>query len=403
MTAKRLSRFFPWISPSLFKATGNESSVESAPPLRALAAVVDATPSAKTWKDLPNFDDLPMFKNMKGCAWEVWGKDDQLGTINLLTDEVVKKAAAEEIITGTTVSLNWPLQFPSKPLFGRKSPEVNMILKSFRVVRDDEIHINTQSGTQWDGLRHFGLQEHGVFYNNTPQDAMESGIVPIHDPLAIDPALAHIGIQNWANHGICGRGVLLDIVRYYSGELDGTGSPGLTELPYDPWTTHGLTVAELEACAEKQGVKFRQGDILILRVGFIRKYQNATQEARDALAARPETFAGIEQSEDMKRFLWNNHFAAIASDQPALERWPTGEGTPHMHQVMVSQPLTHSLWGMPIGEMFDVEQLSQVCAKMGRYTFFFSSWPLAIIGGCASPPNAAVRFVDLPSFRVDAS
>lgn len=94
---------------------------------------------------------------------------------------------------------------------------------------------------------------------------------------------------DWANHGICGRGVLLDIVRYYSGELDGTGSPGLTELPYDPWTTHGLTVAELEACAEKQGVKFRQGDILILRVGFIRKYQNATQEARDALAARPET------------------------------------------------------------------------------------------------------------------
>ena len=29
--------------------------------------------------------------------------------------------------------------------------------------------------------------------------------------------------------------------------------------------------------------------------------------------------AGIEQTEDMKRFLWDNHFAAIASDQPALE------------------------------------------------------------------------------------
>ena len=29
--------------------------------------------------------------------------------------------------------------------------------------------------------------------------------------------------------------------------------------------------------------------------------------------------AGIEQSEDMKRFLWDNHFAAIASDQPSLE------------------------------------------------------------------------------------
>lgn len=64
------------------------------------------------------------------------------------------------------------------------------------------------------------------------------------------------------------------------------------------------------------------------------------------------------------------------------------------------------------GEMFDVEKLSDVCAQTGRYTFFFSSWPLAMsvsfpiahvnvplmlmsnsshsIGGCASPPNAAV-------------
>jgi len=24
---------------------------------------------------------------------------------------------------------------------------------------------NTQSGTQWDGMRHFGILEHGVFYN----------------------------------------------------------------------------------------------------------------------------------------------------------------------------------------------------------------------------------------------
>ena len=29
--------------------------------------------------------------------------------------------------------------------------------------------------------------------------------------------------------------------------------------------------------------------------------------------------AGIEQSEEMKRFLWDNHFAAIASDMPSLE------------------------------------------------------------------------------------
>lgn len=36
------------------------------------------------------------------------------------------------------------------------------------------------------------------------------------------------------------------------------------------------------------------------------------------------------------------------------------------------------LWGMPIGEFFDLEALSKYCAETGRYTFFFSSWPLNV-------------------------
>lgn len=48
-------------------------------------------------KDLPSFDELPDFHEHSGCAWGVWGQDDQLGTVNLLTDDVVKQAAQEEI------------------------------------------------------------------------------------------------------------------------------------------------------------------------------------------------------------------------------------------------------------------------------------------------------------------
>ena len=46
-------------------------------------------------KQLPTFDQLPKFHEWTGCAWEVWGKDDELGTINLLTEEVVAEAAKE--------------------------------------------------------------------------------------------------------------------------------------------------------------------------------------------------------------------------------------------------------------------------------------------------------------------
>ncbi|KAK7036016.1 Serine/threonine protein kinase PRP4 [Favolaschia claudopus] len=340
---------------------------------------LDATSVDWTTAEIPSYDLLPAFKNFPGCAWGVWGAEDQLGTVNLLTDEVVKAAARENIKIGKSVSLNWPLNFPEKPVFDRKTPEVNMKIRHPQEygIRDDEIHINTQSGTQWDGMRHFPILEHGVFYNNS---TLPIGILPLPNPHQVDPAHARIGIQNWATHGICGRGVLLDLVSYQT-----SLSPSNT-LPYDPWTTHPIGVNELEACAKDYGIKFHRGDILILRVGFIKKYYEASEAERAALQNRTETFAGIEQSEAMKRFLWDNHFAAIASDQPSLESWPPPEGTPHMHQTILS------LWGMPIGEFFDLEKLSELCAETGRYTFFFSSWPLNIIGGCASPPNAAAYF-----------
>ena len=45
-----------------------------------------------------------------------------------------------------------------------------------------------------------------------------------------------------------------------------------------------------------------------------------------------------------------------------------------------------------LGEFFDLEALAKVADETGRYTFFFSSWPLNILGGIASPPNAAAIF-----------
>lgn len=48
-------------------------------------------------KHLPSFDELPHYRNFSGCAWGVWGPDDQLGTVNLLTDDLVRLTAQEEI------------------------------------------------------------------------------------------------------------------------------------------------------------------------------------------------------------------------------------------------------------------------------------------------------------------
>ena len=51
-----------------------------------------------------------------------------------------------------------------------------------------------------------------------------------------------------------------------------------------------------------------------------------------------------------------------------------------------------SMWGMPIGEMWDLEALAEECKKQQRWSFFLTSSPLNITGGVASPPNALATF-----------
>jgi len=44
------------------------------------------------------------------------------------------------------------------------------------------------------------------------------------------------------------------------------------------------------------------------------------------------------------------------------------------------------------GEIWDLEKLAEVCEQQKRWSFFFTSAPLNIIGGVASPPNALCIF-----------
>jgi hypothetical protein len=109
-------------------------------------------------------------------------------------------------------------------------------------------------------------------------------------------------ILDWANHGICGRGVLLDMVRYWE----------MKRTPVDPWTSHAITPRELEECARFQGITFRKGDILLLRVGFIRKYCGSTREERDGMAN-----LGVDLSRLCVSFRPSLHFRSASDTTPA--------------------------------------------------------------------------------------
>ncbi|KAL8276419.1 hypothetical protein RQP46_011171 [Phenoliferia psychrophenolica] len=331
---------------------------------------------------LPAYKDLPHKHGLR-CAWDVWGAEDQIGTINLLTPEVVAKAAAAELRTGEFVSLNLPIQMPAKPCFHRKEPDVQLVAlptMEHLPVRDDVLHINSQSGSQWDGLRHFGIIEGMCFYQGVPSDSIKTGSVDTTDPLKINPEDLKLSIHHWSSTGITGRGVLLDMVRYY--ERDGA------VLPYDPCTTHIITLKDLKACAARQGTTFQSGDVLLIRMGWTRRYLHQSSAAEKLAWGSDgyDHFAGVENSEEMREWLWQNHFSAVASDQPSFESWPAREGTVHLHSTLLG------MYGMPIGEFFDLERLSELVVEKKRSTFFFTSQPLNILGGAASLANASAIF-----------
>ena len=119
----------------------------------------DKVPSSDlTTPHLP-FSSLPLDPSgPTSNAWGRFGPTDQLGMLNLLTPPVIA-AAAKEIISCVRVSLDWPLNKPSYPSYGR-DPYIHEIKQKGgpdRVVNDDILTFNTQSSSQWDGFRHYGL------------------------------------------------------------------------------------------------------------------------------------------------------------------------------------------------------------------------------------------------------
>ena len=120
----------------------------------------------------------------------------------------------------------------------------------------------------------------------------------------------------------------------------------------------------------------RPGDILLVRFGYINQYENMREDKRARLDAlykkqKPENI-GIEPSEALLRFLWEKKVSAVAGDTRSFEVWPCTQARWHLHEWLLAG------WGMPIGELFDLEKLSRACSEAERYTFFFTSAPMNV-------------------------
>lgn len=86
--------------------------------------------------------------------------------------------------------------------------------------------------------------------------------------------------------------------------------------------------------------------------------------------------------------------SAVAGDMIAFERMPPlkPDGTEGTLAELVLHQYFLSLFGMSIGELWDLAALSQKCKELGRYSFLLTSAPLNVAGSIGSPPNALALF-----------
>ena len=180
-----------------------------------------------------------------GSTWGDWGRDDQLGRLNLLTPDKVLKGIAE-VREGKTFCLSLPLDFPGKTVVNpRRNPPVlmpterngmpNMAYplsrddpKHLDVICDDQVLLTLQYSTQWDSLAHVGqlFDADGdgvpeiVFYNGYRAGEHIAGPVEYRDGQVVERAGGHLGamalsIDNMAAHGMQGRGVMIDLEAHF--------------------------------------------------------------------------------------------------------------------------------------------------------------------------------------------
>lgn len=159
-------------------------------------------------------------------------------------------------------------------------------------------------------------------------------------------------------------------------------------IKYSPFSGHRISPSDIEDVAARQGTEFQPGDILIIRFGVTEALSEVSSEEQ-AAAMSTHHSCGLEGNEEMARWIWNSHFAAVASDNVAVEAMPPmidGQEQPLTQLVLHQWCL--SMFGLPLGELWYLKHLSEQCRADSKWTFLLTSAPLNLSGAVGSPANA---------------
>ena len=280
--------------------------------------------------------------------WGRWGKDDQIGAMNLITPSK-RKQAAGLVKEGVSVSLAADVD-TVKAVDNPNPYELTML-----TIGTDRIGVSYHgiAHTHLDSMAHINFN--GVFYN---------GYTP--DPeTVLKQGHARNSIHNLKN-GVFTRGILIDI-------------PRLKGVPYlEPGTP--IYADDLEAWERKTGVKVSAGDALFVRTGVWARRKAVGPWLRGR--AEGGKSAGLDPS--VIPWLKQRDIAILGSDHPQYVAPSNLPGAVHDFALVYL--------GVHILDNCDLEALADAAAARNRWEFLLTAAPLPIRGGTGSPLNPIATF-----------
>ena len=302
-------------------------------------------PTVEEYRDYPS-----RFSN-----WGRWGDDDELGTLNHITDDTRRQSAAL-VTAGRAVSLSRPLDTFAGPANPYPAHHFVAMEGSGGMLDYFGMFIHGVTQTHIDALSHLSAHGHGggVYWNGKP-----------FGPLRM-PSERRGTIEHW-REGIVTRGVLYDIPR-----LRGTG-----------WVEAGQPVHgwELADAAAAAGIEPRPGDAVVIRSGH-GAYYDAHPQERPGFGSPSGVHASCVEylhATDASMLVWD--WQDAPTDQQGLPNPLPIDHALHVHNVLLPY------MGMPIIDNADLEPIAAACAALDRWEFQLVVAPLVIEGATGSPVN----------------
>lgn len=289
--------------------------------------------------------------------WGRWGADDERGVLNEVTPERVVGAAAS-VTKGAVYALGAPIQNHDMPFFDHRGAPMRLTLQDGTDegtyapemgcapgtgAHEDVIVMASHNATHMDALIHFYVD--GKHYNGVDMSAMQA--MAGATKLGIDKVGA-----------VATRAVIFDMVAYY-GHAEEWVNPGQL-----------ITADDLQGAARKQGVELRQGDIALVRTGYLQYW----------LANRPGPADYQQPGIGVDAALWlaSLDTPVVGSDNAAVEVIPWDQNEfMVVHKVML---VDH---GINLVEFLDLS----APVRDGNYEGMLVLGPLKVTGATGSPVN----------------